>query len=375
MTAGLGPAWARIGGLLALLGVGGCGDLPAVDALDRTRNCRRTQVAGPDGSDDGRGDAAAVRWMLPADALERRRLDAWCGGVGPALVGGWATPSPGPVDSLLVVSWNVHVGAGRLRELVGDIRSGALTGGRPPTNFVLLLQEAYRRGPMLPEYDPTFAAGGSAGSARPVDGGDIVADAEALGLALLYVPSMRNGAESVSGEHEDRGNAVLSTLPLSAPRAIELPVARQRRVVVAGTVAGTTSGGAPWEVEVVSVHLENDAAGLQDDERARLRQAVALLAALPERPRRVLGGDVNTWYRGPGEAAVRALLEAFPDTPPFPPGPTYRRAFGLLRMYLDYLFFRLEDGDRARYRRGDLRYGSDHHPLIGWLALSAEPGA
>ncbi|NIP79920.1 MAG: hypothetical protein GWM90_12135, partial [Gemmatimonadetes bacterium] len=222
---------------------------------------------------------AQVDWRLPAETLEVRRLNAWCAAVGPAVLGGWAEPTAGEaeVDTLRVVSWNAHAGGGHLRELVEDLRAGRLTGGGPVEHFVLLIQEAYREGEAVPGYDPGLP-GGSAVDAAPVgrDREDIVRDAEALGLSLFYAPSMR------SGTGEDRGNAILATLPLTDPVAIELPVARQRRVAVGATVSARTADGRPWQVQVASVHLENDAAGWVRDEEARRDQGEALLAALPE---------------------------------------------------------------------------------------------
>ncbi len=62
--------------------------------------------------------------------------------------------------------------------------------------------------------------------------------ATALGLSLFYVPSMRNGG---ANSREDRGNAILSNLPLTDLAAYELPFERQRRVALAATIAGTTT--------------------------------------------------------------------------------------------------------------------------------------
>ena len=61
-------------------------------------------------------------------------------------------------------------------------------------------------------------------SAQPVD---VVAFAREAGLSLFYLPSMRNGLGAEDGK-EDRGNAILSTLPLTELRALELPFVRQR---------------------------------------------------------------------------------------------------------------------------------------------------
>ena len=74
-----------------------------------------------------------------------------------------------------------------------------------------------------------------------------------MGLWIVYVPSMRNGR---GDETEDRGSAILSTLPLSDAVAIELPWVHQRRVAVMVTVSSRL-GNAPWHARMVSVHLDD----------------------------------------------------------------------------------------------------------------------
>ena len=76
----------------------------------------------------------------------------------------------------------------------------------------------------------------------------------APGSDRVYVPSMRNGGLT---SKQDRGNAILSSLPLDELSAIELPFERQRRVAIAATVAGHTRAGTPWSLRVASVHLDN----------------------------------------------------------------------------------------------------------------------
>src|SRR5215213_6661607 len=56
---------------------------------------------------------------------------------------------------------------------------------------------------------------------------DVVETARALRLNIRYAPSMRNGTLQ-----SDRGNAILSTLPVSDAHAIEFPLVLQRRVAV-----------------------------------------------------------------------------------------------------------------------------------------------
>ena len=337
--------------LLTAAAIMACDDAPA-PVTDAEPTCRRT--IGP-----------AVEWAR-ADGAQGSRLDAWCAQVGPAVV---LTPDSAAAarpmaDTLWIVSWNAAVGGGDLTALVADLRAGRLTGGRPPEHFVLLLQEAHRSGPRLPPHDPGLP-GGSPKDNAPPDGPrrDIVAAAERLGLWLVYVPSMRNG------ESEDRGNAILSSLPLEDPLAVELPVARQRRVAVGAYVAGRTHSDRPWRVQALTVHLESSPAGEGSDEAQRLAQTRSLLLRLPYADAAVAAGDFNTKAGGVAEPLVSVMMDAYPDTPALPDGSTYRRFFGLWREYLDYAFFRLPDGARAWYRLAPDRYGSDHHPLVGAIAF------
>ncbi|MFP4623273.1 MAG: endonuclease/exonuclease/phosphatase family protein [Gemmatimonadota bacterium] len=366
--------------VLALSGLAmGCTRTPAtLIELPQEESCRRTVVVGPPAealealeSDSLRQRASAelaVEWRLPPDSVDLAELNAWCAAVGPAVVGGWgdtaSTQSARPVlDTLWLVSWNMRVGAGDLRALVADLREGRLTRGAPAEHFVVVLQEAYRGGEYVPEHQPGAPAG-SGIHGGPPEGAreDIVALAERLGLWLVYVPSMRNG------EVEDRGNAILSTLPLSNPVAVALPVARQRRVAVVTDVFGRTGAGRDWALQVASVHLESSPVGWTSDEEQRLEQADALLELLPEADAAIAAGDYNTKTRGREEALVPMMEAAYPDTPPFPEEPTYRRAFGLYRAYLDYIFFRLPGRAAGDYRRVPRIYNSDHYPLVGWVA-------
>jgi endonuclease/exonuclease/phosphatase family metal-dependent hydrolase len=164
---------------------------------------------------------------------------------------------------------------------------------------------------------------------------------------------MRNG-NSPNEPAEDRGSAILSTLPLANPRAIELPGERQRRVVILAD-AGSFAAGA--------VHL--DAFGGSKRLRVfwttwmRDVQVRTLRQALPEGPL-ALGADLNTWH-GPDEFAVRSLRDAFAGTRVS----VERHGQGLRT--LDYLFVRSPDGRTVRYREIENKYGSDHRPLVGWI--------
>jgi endonuclease/exonuclease/phosphatase family metal-dependent hydrolase len=177
---------------------------------------------------------------------------------------------------------------------------------------------------------------------------------------------MRNGAPASSDV--DRGNAILTDLPLSDFSAIELPFERQRRVAVAATIAGVSLVDTPWTLRVVSAHLDNMTTGprrlwFAGSEYARVRQARGLLGALQGDAPLVLGGDFNTWF-GFADQTYVETSRAFPGTSVSDRRPTFR---GLLR--LDHLFFRLPTGWRADFSRGDAAFGSDHRPLIARIRI------
>ncbi len=345
-------------------------------------------VAGAADAERNACREGAVRFVVPASARQQALLEPWCAAAGPPVVvpirspandvAAMAGSAPDTAvgvgntyaDSVLIVSWNAHVGGGSLSQLVDDLRAGRLTGGDSVAHFVLLLQEVYRHGSEVPRLAAGMQYPGAI-EAQPASGdkSDIVTWVNAHpDLALLYAPSMRNGPQVGDGGREDRGSAIVSSLTLQEASAYELPVQRQRRVVPAAVVSGRLSNGEPWQMHVASVHLENQPEGAKNPERARDEQIRWLLEAMPDSGRAVLGGDINTWLRGPEEIAVWRLRDAYPDTPPLPPGPTYEQV-GVLRMYLDYLFFRLEEGVASSYRRLPSQYGSDHYPLLAWVHI------
>ena len=265
------------------------------------------------------------------------------------------TPAPAVVrgdGDTVVACWNTHVGSGDIDRLVADLRSGRIT-GHVPGDVVLLLQEVFRVGGDVPsDLPPGAHAAGRESPARPDSTReDITETARRLGMSLFYAPSMRNGTA-----REDRGNAILATVPLGQPFAIELPLERQRRVAIGASIA--LPGHDP--VRVMSTHFTNMVAHHLWilAEAGRVRQARALRKALPSGPL-ILGGDLNAWFSY-HDAAYRELAAALPG-----PRPADRRAtFGPMR--LDHLFFRI-GGSTPQVRRLDDRYGSDHYPLIAEL--------
>ncbi|NIP58643.1 MAG: hypothetical protein GWM92_10080 [Gemmatimonadetes bacterium] len=316
--------------------------------------------------------APPIRWLRPDDPGARAELDPWCSGVGPPLVhrpapGGAASPSR---DEVAIVSWNSGVGAGDLDRLVDDVRSGHLTGRRVP-DFVLLLQEVYRslHASPAPLPGPVVTADriGRPAPARARE--EIATAARRHGLHLFYVPSMGNGRPDDPGPAEDRGNAILSTLPLEGLQAIELPLQAQRRVAVSAVVRGDGSDGAPWSVRVVSVHLDHRARFgriLWSFGEGRARHAELVTGAMDGQGPVVVGGDLNTWFGGARESAVEIMRAHFP-LPEDPPEPGTMHTPLFFDPVVDHLFFRVPPEWRPGYRVLESGYGSDHRPLFGWI--------
>jgi len=187
---------------------------------------------------------------------------------------------------------------------------------------------------------------------------DIVEAARAAGVSLLYVPSMRNGVE-----REDRGNAILSTLPLDEAYAFELPFRRQRRVGVAATVT-VNDAGVPRPLRLVNVHFDTSQGWarlwvLGNPRPAQARATLDYAGAIDTpAPLAIIGGDFNTFlpFEDAAEDTRRGWAKNQGDE-------DASRTRGLVR--LDYLFFRLEAELCGGTRRADGTFGSDHYPVIG----------
>jgi endonuclease/exonuclease/phosphatase family metal-dependent hydrolase len=301
---------------------------------------------------------------MPLGARHRARLARWCETVGPVLLlPNPAVVNPQPVDRLAVLTWNLHVGGGDLDGVIARLRRGEFTGGEPVDQFVLLLQETYRRDVAVPARIPHgYPAPARIAARQSERGPDIQHFSREDGLSVMYVPSMRNGIDAVDAE--DRGNAIVSTLPLHDAVVVELPLEHQRRVAVIVTVEGHMQSGAQWRLRLANVHLDTALAlGHGGPFAARRRQAEALVDALAGSSSvpTVLAGDFNTW-RGGGEPALALLRRAFPETPQMPDGPTWVGPLGI-HARLDHMFVRGPVAS-ARVERLASRFGSDHYPLL-----------
>jgi endonuclease/exonuclease/phosphatase family metal-dependent hydrolase len=301
------------------------------------------------------------------------RLVGWRGGVGAPLA--WARPperdAGTAADALLVLVWNVWIGRGRLDDLVARLRTAY------ELPLVILMQEAYRTDDTIPRQAGPYAATDFSQRAYPEH--DIATLARRLDLHLRYAPSMRNGAH-----RSDRGNAILSTLPLAHAHAWELPFSYQRRVAIAATVPL----GDGRALRVCSAHLDPRGGSARDllGVIGRGAQAQAVLDhldadSLPV----VLGADLNL-ARGRRERAYRVFADAgyrhgVPERAPVW-GHTYHR---MPRLLLDWMLVRdpggtiagldIERMDEEPNDRGPYVFGSDHHPLLARLTFAAEPAA
>jgi endonuclease/exonuclease/phosphatase family metal-dependent hydrolase len=308
---------------------------------------------------------ASVQWLGPASPDEVHTLTAWCAEVGPALVDAQGRrPAENAVSELAIVSWNVHAGRGDLARLLDDLQSGRLTGGEPVRDFVLLLQEAVRVHP----YVMSRSRGGD-GVTDDHAFRDIAAWGRELGLAVFYAPSMRNDQSPPPEAEADRGNAILSTLPLSELHVVNLPFERQRRAAVVATVEVPDGPGSRAALRVASVHLDVWPALLPSllDPTRRFRQAAGLLeAAAADTLPLLMAGDFNT--ASVGDPLITSLRRRFPES--VLPASCKTR----YRFCPDFIFQRLAPSwEAAPYRILDDKYGSDHRPLVMLVTRMATP--
>jgi endonuclease/exonuclease/phosphatase family metal-dependent hydrolase len=241
--------------------------------------------------------------------------------------------------------------------LIDSISNDERAAGFGKPEFVLLLQESFRQSADIP--DP---AGMKVPRriAPPEQGMDIEDLAHRLGWWLYYAPSMRNGAR-LGRYAEDRGNAILSSLPLEGVAAVELPLAAQRRVALIATV--TDMQRRP-RLHVGVTHFDTRAPVLRGwifgGPAARSSQARGFVSALKKLGDAdlplVFGGDLNT-YIGP-KGVMDALSEVAPRTD------CGNKATHTWGFAIDQLFSRIPESWTARCVRAGSTFGSDHYPLV-----------
>src|SRR5690349_4043001 len=125
-------SWLLLSVLLALLPHG----LDAQTTRDVARSCR---------------PSPEIAWRSLAPLTDGDVLDRWCDSVGPPFVKVGASPPPA-LASLVVATWNVHVGNGDVESFLASLVS--LPRVRAPFGVVLLLQEAVRTGAEVPAHYP-----------------------------------------------------------------------------------------------------------------------------------------------------------------------------------------------------------------------------
>jgi endonuclease/exonuclease/phosphatase family metal-dependent hydrolase len=360
---------------LALV-AGACSLSPHMERAAPVRACPSERFAGY-----GPGDTTEVRWYRAGEERDVRLAARWCATVGePVLLfepqGDFSDWRRG--SGLDIASWNMQINGGDLYGfMAGEFGldcSGehpVMEAGRPP--FVLLLQEAWRYSEDLPYTEGSRAVpwtideerdAWDPATPRPILEGehDIVETAVACGLSLVYVPSARNGPDTGGRPREDKGNAILSVLPLSTPIALDLPLEGGRKVAVAATVRGP--GGE--RVRVVSSHLDVASTlvrALVSGNQTRSRQAKGLIDGLEQAERDgpltdavVVGGDFNAWIGS--ETTLKVMRDAFPDSPEWD-GLGTRGSFPP-----DHIFFRRSSSGALTvegYQRIGELYGSDHN--------------
>ena len=325
----------------------------STDDLTAARPCRKLKFTSqPE-------PAIALSWITPRGSDDKKKLDLWCDTIGPALLRSPQEPGPSRKGRIIVVNWNVHLGNGNVVELIDELTADERKAGRGEPHFVFLLQEAFRRGIDVPsEIRSDVGVPGRI----PSSADDIEALARKLDWWMFYVPSMRNGKQSGAAA-EDRGNAILSSLPLEGLEAIELPFSVQRRVAITATVHDRDRA---HRFRVTSVHLDTRAplngGFIFGASAARNRQAkwVAEVIAGPssEGLSLIVGGDLNSFW-GAFESSVDTLVKVAPQVDC---GGKATHKFGFT---LDHIFARFSSLlAPVSCRRPDNRFGSDHYPLI-----------
>jgi endonuclease/exonuclease/phosphatase family metal-dependent hydrolase len=298
-------------------------------------------------------------WILPNEPAEKANLNEWCETVGPALFRTGHNRPEKTAGRILVVDWNLHVGNGHLEALIDHLRIQENTAGWPQPDFVFLLQESFRRSAAVPQ-SVRFHASVPSRISAPTD--DIDALARKLDWWMFYVPSMRNG-DRAGTMAEDRGNAILSSIPLESLQVVELPFGVQRRVVAGAVVHDDRRA---IRFRVATLHLDTRAPLIRGfilgAAVARNQQARSLAEMMGRWAQNasplILGGDLNSYW-GPLESSVGTLSVVAPHVS------CGGKATHISGFRLDHVFVRpTSEFEVGPCQRLDSRFGSDHYPLV-----------
>ena len=302
---------------------------------------------------------SACHHRLAPPGDDASELAAWRAEVGPPVIFAAAAGDvTAPITQLIVVSWNVHVGGGRVVELVEWLRRRAAAGGLN-AGFVLLLQEAYRAGGEIPPHTPGARVPGTIRPVRPAL--DVTALGRYLRMSVAYFPSMRNGEGNpgaAGDDREDRGSAILSTDPMTDVEGIELPFGKQRRVAVAATI---TPRGALPALRVIAAHLDTISQGQRRQADDLARRITELRTSRPSLPL-IVGVDANAFF-GTRDAVFKRLQTAVQLAPNCDTRST--AAFG---RRLDFVFSTLDSSHIRSCETLPEKYGSDHRPIVVTMA-------
>ena len=288
------------------------------------------------------GDTSGVEWFAPMVEGDNVSLDRWRKSVGPPVLPVVSTVSAAQ-DAVTIVSWNTAVGD-------ADIVRFVRTQADPQRPLVLLLQEVYRSGPEVPSrLDRNAAFAGRLGNIAVERRQEIEHVGHELGLSVYYVPSMRNGGSS---SDEDRGNAILSNLPLTGVggdgAAVRASAARRDRRQHRRAHDWPAPHGA---CGLVSAHLDNMGsaeAGLDWDRSTAALDRRAGSRRFCTTKRTDDAGRRFQYLVRIRRSGVHLKRRApFPQTQVTDRRPTFR---GLLR--LDHVFYRLAARMAARCSTG-----------------------
>jgi endonuclease/exonuclease/phosphatase family metal-dependent hydrolase len=176
---------------------------------------------------------------------------------------------------------------------------------------------------------------------------------------MYYAPSMRNG-NGFGARAEDRGNAIVSSLPLEGVSAVELPFVVQRRVALIATV--TDLQKQPL-LRVAVTHFDTRAPMLDGwifgGPSARTRQAKEFVSALKKTASDslplIVGGDLNAYIGSKSVIETMSQVARHTDC-----GNQPTHALGSL----DHVFANIPAAWPRQCVRGESRFGSDHYPLV-----------